>query len=307
MDPSSVSVKDLIDERIKIREQQLVSEIDSEVESRRTKAFDNLQRRFSELPLGDKQSVESIPEVLRKKIHKLETAFDSLEASIQTFACRESPSGHNGISARIDEKLEEFKQDLSLFRTACKAELRRNINSHTDSGREYTPAECIKESAKTANKIFSEISQQTNMLRSQNLAFSDSIKTPDLTFVDNRIPLQSLGDVPAQIDSLFSALSRLSGASIQEIIDRSIAKMDEEYLSLISVISRRIFELKDGTAPPGPDDIKHILRILPLLLANQPVLTEQLVDAIEAFAEDTTTATKFIELFFRKVHRDRYR
>ena len=312
MDPSSVSVKDLIDERVKLRENQLISEIDAEVATRRAKASDHLSRRFRELSIaaGAEDPDETISAIFRHKVSSSDSALEGLNASIASSSGQRSVDRTTGVPDRISVKLNELWKDIELFTTACDMDIKDNLSS-TMSGEEWVLPSETGPSKASVEMALSALSQLENSMNPDKKDAMSSLRNPNFSS-HFRVGVQNdFNELKGQIESLMAAHTRLSGCNIQRIIDASLAKMDDEYLSLLAQISKRVYSIREGSSGPSPQDTKLVIRTLPLLLSNQPVLIERVIDAVESFIDtnpaNSKAAGKFVDLFFRKVHRDRYR
>jgi hypothetical protein len=315
-DPHNISVKELIDERISLRERQLFSEIERDIESQRSRALDNLQRRVSDFAgvnATTTSDVETVFNSYEERVLKALEALGDLEQRIAVIYASNSAddtSSQSGLGIKANEKLSEFKRDLQLFVSAY----RRDVESRVSKSEEDTGVVLTQQFRQQVESALSEMLHE--------LSISQSTKEPSwitpLSF--NSLPetfhrvgsthveTSALGD---QIDSLKAAIGRLSASNLRTLSEAELTKKEEEYLGLVSSLSQKITDIESSRQAYDEGDLVILKQALIIGLEGNPMLASQILDGIEAFMKtsprEATSMSKFIEHFFRKSQRNRFR
>lgn len=306
----SVSVKDLIDERIALREKQLLSEIDSDHDSRMKKAVDNLHRRFSTI-VGSKVSNRGDVEDWKKIVHARITdsldCLDHLKVVLDKLELIAPDSiGHceTDLSFKVNGKVTEFKTDLKIFESACQKEMKCRLGV----GDAPETASCSSDSSSELTEIISAITKSLAD-EEDSTTWRGQIHQPEISMSSSLLSAGSRSR--AQVDSLKAVVRRLSLHNLNIVFEESLAKDEERILHTISSICDRIYEL-ETSGSSRPDYLTFLKTVLEIVLHEESELVSPIFDGIESYAKthqmpEKPQISKFVELFFRKYTTDRFR
>jgi hypothetical protein len=309
---SSVDVRKLVDDRIIMREKQLMEEIRSEFEKKRTHATRGLTRRIDDLAKlleEDPERIIELSEHVSKRIQTSLDAFRALEERIMSLTDSSTSIGQID-STRASDKVTEFQHHLRRFLAASlqatKAKLQEDSRKVDDIAARSVWERC---------RMTLEVSKSDDFMKDpiqkppqDEPACEIDVKFSGLVNEDILISIKELG---VQISVLKSSLRKLSYSKVAVVGERTAERYDEEYLGIIADISARMFDLKRGGLPIGSTDMMLVKTALSLVLNRNTDLVTAVLERLDDFIENGPTDTKvmkrFLDQFSRRVIRDRFR
>lgn len=315
-DPHNVSVKELIDERISLRERQIISEIERDIESRRSRALDNLQRRVSDFAGVNAITTSDVETVFKSYDERVLGAIEALGdlgqriTLIDESNSAEYSSSQSGLGVKVNEKLSGFKRDLQLFVSACRRDMQsRASNSEEDIGVVLTQ-QFRQEVESTLSEMLHELCTSQSVKEPSWITPVSLTSLPE-SFARTVSTLDETRALDDQIDSLKAAIGRLSAPNLRTLSEAELTKKEEEYLGLVSALSQKIIEIDSSRQAYDAKDLVLLKQALMIALECNPMLASQILDGIEVFMKtsqrESTSMNKFIEHFFRRSQRKRFR
>jgi len=286
------SVKDLVDERFRQKEEQALRDIDAEFLNKSMKAESTLQSRMNDLMTSitaDERSAILRPGTLTDLSSFIDAQLDCLAARLDTFLDNGGPSTYppnpagGSCMERIHDLLSQSECDLSVFEELTHDELVRNLDL---SGTVSTPSESLSSKAGTAmttslESIYSALDQleTTHSTPSYTISLSSSLPPVALPRFLAHSTSDPLADEIHRLQEVVRKLARHPNPGRQ--VETVLADIDSKYLKMIAEISNLIFQAIEGSHQRIDPLVCN--KVLPVALSQDATLMNQLSHGIAAY------------------------
>jgi hypothetical protein len=287
-----VTVKDLIDERLRMREAQLKQEIDHDIEVRLQKGSLKLKERENRLISDSGLNGESLTSLLEAKDEKwesLNSLMDSLSVLVDTVVDPDETSQQEyPANDRCGLIFDELNRDLEEFKRIMRSESFSKLSQSATEHGSGTNNEAVE----ILGKLYSYLSSEISILYPKPVDKNSEIFTSTWSHLNSpakSVSLNGVRDLASQIGLVEERISRLSVIPPQFSADEIARRIDGEYLSRIEHLTELILEKSFDTSQRT--DYKFIAGICSLVIENNEEMLDNFVEAIDRFLELRVSST----------------
>lgn len=299
---SSLTVYELIDQRLADREEQLKREIQREFECKYEKAIQSLESESASFA-DNLSRYSSASRQAATFTADVESKLQELEESVRVYARVLRDRTETGVPFKYPDLnfVETVRIDLLLFRRAVHKQWLVSVD---ESGDQKTN-EAAREISESLYRSFAFISRKLGDLLEQSS--SSTIPSLDLTIeaeLDeiHRLSPDSLNEdyaneIRGELTRLRLMLQKLEAWSPENApAESDLKRLDEKYLRMIAELSTLVFDL-GSNGVPSTEGNAVIARTLPCVLSANPDLLFSFLEGADDFIQHRFPTDKRLARF----------